>query len=237
MSDDPRDPSTEHVFSAFKLTLLNSISGSTPGIVTKYDGGKQRVSVQPMIMHGVDDESENRITETPPQRHDVPVVFIGTAAGRMTFPIAAGDQCLLISCGLSIAAWKDKGGVIDPVDDRRHDINDCVALFGLYDYAHLPTDAPTDATVLWGGDVRIGAYAGAEKMVKGETYRSAEDTLLTALATFVAAQATYNAAVGTALGLIAPAAAVAAAAAAMESALTSFTGAAATYLATNGKVV
>ncbi len=172
MSDDPRDPSTEHVFAMFRLTLLNSISGSTPAVVTAYDAGKQRVSVQPMIMHAVDDESENRTAETPPPRHDVPVAFIGTARGRITFPIAAGDQCLLVQCGSSIAAWKDKGGVIDPVDDRRHDINDCVALFGLYDSGHLPTPAPSDAMVLWANELRLG-----EDVTAGDAWVAVQSTL------------------------------------------------------------
>ena len=186
MSDDPRDPSSEHVFAAFRQTLLNSISGSTPGQVLSYDATKQRVSVQPMIMHGVDDESENRMAETPPPRHDVPVVFFGASAARITVPILPGDQCLLVQCGSSIAAWKDKGGVIDPVDDRRHDINDCFAVFGAYDSAHLPTDAPTDALVVHVADgikIKLGGSSGTDATFMVTAFFTAFDTLMAALVT------------------------------------------------------
>lgn len=101
------------------------------------------------------------------------------------------------------------------------------------------------------GTVQIVPITGAvpEFMIKGQTYRTAEDTMLTAISTFVSAVSTLVAAVSTFAGTCntlpatAPAATLATAATVLETAattlataITAFKSAGASYLSTVGKV-
>lgn len=93
------------------------------------------------------------------------------------------------------------------------------------------------------GTIELKTILGiAQKMLLGETYRAAEDTLFTGLNTFVAAQGVYNAAVAAAVpalavgGVASPISVVTAALGVFEGLIAAFQLAAATYLARVGKV-
>lgn len=232
MSDEPRDTPLEHLLSVFGEGLLDGVRVSLPGRITAYDAARQKVSIKPLIKHAHLGENEERVVQSLPEIHGAPVVFWGPARGRITWPVAVDDLCLVIFCSSSIARWLVSGGEVDPGDDRRHDLNDAVALVGLHSYRSVPTTAPTDAIVFHAGagvDVRVGSPLATQRMILGDAYRTAEDIMLTAQA----AAWTAAAAAFTALGQ--PAAATAATAAA--SAISTFQGGALGYLATKGKVI
>lgn len=235
MSDETRTPELDHVLDLIVEEALDKARSMLPGRVTAYDADRQCVSVQPLIRAGHVDADGDRELETLPEVHDVPVWFLGAQTnGRITVPVAKGDTGMIVFASMSIARWKLKGGLVDPGDDRRHDINDCFFMPGGHDFAHVPSSAPTDAIVTH-GETRIGGPLGTEKMIRGETYRGAEDTLLTALSVFVAAVSTFAA---TCTGPTPPQlAALTGAATTFEGAVTAFQSAAATYLAQNGRVL
>lgn len=142
-----------------------------PAKVISYDAATQFASVQPLIMHAFRDETGVRQVESLPIINDVPVLMFGGGGGeaRLTFPIAIGDVVLLVFCSSSIARWLVRAGAaeVDPADDRRHDINDAIAIGGLHNYKTSPTDAPTDALVLHvsgGKTIKLGS-SGASKGV------------------------------------------------------------------------
>jgi hypothetical protein len=62
---------------------------------------------------------------------DVPVIYPGGGQHTITFPVNAGDYCLVIFCERSIDNWYQMGGVQQPSDWRMHDINDGFALVGI----------------------------------------------------------------------------------------------------------
>lgn len=168
-----------------------------PGQVVAYDPTRQSVDVLPLIQDAFIDEDGERKTERLPVLNDVPLMFPGAGSYRITFPIEVGDQVLLVFCSSSIARWKLVGGEIDPGDDRRHDINDAIAIPGLHSFAGSSGGgpAPTSAMVLHGDEIKLGE-AASQAVILGNTYRSAEDTLLTALDTFAT---TVGAAIGNTL--------------------------------------
>lgn len=168
MSDEPRSPELETVLGVVIDQVLESFQIMMPGKVVSYDSTKQSASIQPLIQKAYIDESDKRIPETLPQIHDVPVRHIGGSSGRITVPVVAGDYGMIIFSSLSIARWKLRGGIVDPGDDRRHDLNDCVFEPGLHDFAHVPTTAPTDAIVLHAGlgiKIKLGGPSGTSPVV------------------------------------------------------------------------
>jgi hypothetical protein len=60
-----------------------------------------------------------------------PVVIIGGGTGRITFPIAKGDTCLLFFCDKEIDTWFKTGQITYPRNDRMHDLTDAFVLVGV----------------------------------------------------------------------------------------------------------
>lgn len=203
MSDAPRDPSLEHVLGAFAEGALYGVRVGLPGKITAYDADKQFASVQPLIQDRELADDDEYIPKTIPEIHTCPVLFLGNARGRVTFPVAVGDLCYIMFASSSISRWFKKGGSspVDPGDDRRHDINDAIVLVGMHTQGSVPTTAPTDALVLHAGagtKVKVGGPSGTEPTLMATSFLDALDTLVQAIATAVGGINTLGA--GTAAG-------------------------------------
>jgi len=62
----------------------------------------------------------------------VPVIVLGGGGGYTTYPIFAGDTCLLMFCDRDIDLWLEQGSTSSPPNSERlHDLSDAVALVGL----------------------------------------------------------------------------------------------------------
>jgi hypothetical protein len=107
------------------------IHTATPGVIVSYDAAAMTVVVQPAIqgMHQKLDGKIEPVTITPIR--DVPVHFPSGGGHTMTFPIAEGDECLIMFSERNIDNWFQHGGVGQPRDYRMHDINDAFVLVGL----------------------------------------------------------------------------------------------------------
>jgi microcystin-dependent protein len=61
-----------------------------------------------------------------------PVVFLGGGAGRLTFPVAVGDPCVLFFCDRDMDTWIETGIAINPPNsERTHNLTDAIALVGI----------------------------------------------------------------------------------------------------------
>lgn len=101
-----------------------------PGIVQSYDPAAMTVSVQPAIRAVVEDEVGRSAPVTLPLLVDVPVCFPGGGGFTLTFPIRAGDECLVVFAARCIDGWWQSGGVQPQAEPRMHDLSDGLAVFG-----------------------------------------------------------------------------------------------------------
>ena len=109
-----------------------------PGIVVTNQNGDpfnadlQTVSVQPSVQEVLRVKAIPTLT-TLPILDDVPFVFPSAGGWNLTFPIAIGDECLVIFADMAFDMWWQNGGVQKQPDGAlyRHDIGDGVAIFGL----------------------------------------------------------------------------------------------------------
>jgi hypothetical protein len=106
---------------------LFDVHTSLPGIITSYDPAKQRASVRCAIKRRYPDGT---LTEMPVIQ-DVPVQFPKGGNFHFTWPVAAGDECILVFSERSLEVWKRDGGVVNPIDGRKFNISDAVALVGV----------------------------------------------------------------------------------------------------------
>ncbi|EGY4496568.1 translation initiation factor IF-2, partial [Salmonella enterica] len=86
--------------------------------------------VQPAIKGYEPDSNGVNQSTVLPLLVDVPVVFPRGGGCTLTFPVKAGDECLVIFADRCIDFWWQNGGVQEPVDDRVHDLSDAFCIVG-----------------------------------------------------------------------------------------------------------
>jgi hypothetical protein len=89
-----------------------------------------------------------------PVLEDCPVFILNGGGASITFPIAPGDQCLILFNDRNIDNWYLDGSIKEPRDNRVHSIADGMILVGISDSAHAII-APSQSACLNGGSKKI----------------------------------------------------------------------------------
>lgn len=114
-----------------------------PGIILDFNAADCTASVQVSITStlAVQDPKTGK-TSTKNQAitplTKVPVIFPGGGGYSLTFPIAAGDEVLVVFASRCIDAWWQSGGVQGQIEQRAHDLSDGIAIAGLRSVPHVP---------------------------------------------------------------------------------------------------
>lgn len=231
-----QSPTLSETLEARRAAWASSLRLIEPGRVESYDKDTCEVSVQPLLQRERVDEFGEVQLRTQPIINHCPVLMAAGGGYGETFPIAVGDTVAIVWGSRSFDLWLARGGLVNPEDPRVNHINDAVVIPGFYSFASPRRGVPADRACF--GKIGAGAHrlevtdsevlvgGGGlphEPTIKATAYRSAEDTLLTALGV-------YATALGTALGPLAPAAVT------LNTAITAFKAAAAAYVTTIAKV-
>lgn len=126
----------QKVFSTLKVAM--------PGVIESFDPSSVTASVRPAIK-GYEPGTDDGWIELP-LLVDVPIIFPRGGGCTLTFPVKAGDECLLIFADRCIDFWWQSGGVQKPVDMRMHDLSDAFAIVGPQSQAHKISGISTSAT-------------------------------------------------------------------------------------------
>ena len=110
--------------------IMSAIRVSMPGIIQSFDPDAVTAVVQPAIKGAEKDESGAEVSVNLPLLVDVPVVFPRGGGCTLTFPVKAGDECLVIFADRCIDFWWQSGGIQEPVDERMHDLSDAFCIVG-----------------------------------------------------------------------------------------------------------
>ncbi|KTR49354.1 translation initiation factor IF-2 [Pantoea ananatis] len=122
--------SSEHMSSQLYNTIFSMLRVSLPGIVQSFDPATCTCTIQPAIA-GQGADEKGQIQSAPlPLLMDVPVIFPRGGGCTITFPVKAGDECLVVFSDRCIDFWWQNGGVQEPVDPRQHDLSDAFAFVG-----------------------------------------------------------------------------------------------------------
>jgi hypothetical protein len=136
---------------------LKNLRVACPGIIQSYNESAQTVTVLPAIKEKIKING-NVSDEALPLLVDVPVYFPSGGGYSLTFPIVAGDECLVVFADSCIDAWWQSGGVQSQLDKRRHDLSDAFAFVG---FKSKPNAVPAGAgTTLQGGSGSINFNGG-----------------------------------------------------------------------------
>lgn len=152
MTDQSRSGDSAETFKSERETTKNQIRVAMPGIIQSFDPDAVTAVVQPAIKSVETDNDGNRTTKDYPMLVDVPVVFPRGGGCTLTFPVKAGDECLVIFADRCIDFWWQSGGVQEPVDDRMHDLSDAFAIVGPQSQAKKISGINTSAVELRSDD-------------------------------------------------------------------------------------
>ncbi|MFI7782666.1 hypothetical protein EN46_02070 [Citrobacter amalonaticus] len=130
LSSKTRSGDLAETLKSERETTKNQIRVAMPGIIQSFDPDAVTAIVQSAIRSVEIDNDGNRITKNYPLLVDVPVVFPRGGGVTLTFPVKAGDECLVIFADRCIDFWWQSGGVQEPVDDRMHDLSDAFCIVG-----------------------------------------------------------------------------------------------------------
>ncbi|MNB62550.1 hypothetical protein D3C81_47650 [compost metagenome] len=124
-------------------SVSNQIRVAMPGIIQSFDPETVTCTVELALLGAVGDET----VELKPLV-DVPVIFPRGGGCTLTFPVKAGDECLLIFADRCIDFWWQSGGAQKTVDPRQHDLSDAFAIVGPQSQAHKISGISTSAAQL-----------------------------------------------------------------------------------------
>ena len=122
MADIPGQPNLSQVAEAVIEAVGEQIHVALPGVFTAVAPDLSTATVQPAIRRN-DSDAE-------PALPGVPILFPRFAGGALTWPVVAGDPCLLVFGDRSLEEWESAGGgrEVEPADPRTHDLTDALAI-------------------------------------------------------------------------------------------------------------
>lgn len=141
---------------------LLDVNVCLPARVESYDASESSVSVQPLIKRAFRNDDDEREAKALPVINDVPVVFPGAGDYRISFPISKGDIVQLVFSHASLDAWLQGGKLVDPLDDRRFNLSDAIAIPGLRAFNDSIGAASEDALVVEASEIRLGSDAASD---------------------------------------------------------------------------
>ena len=140
----------------FMLAIQQATSAgirvALPGTILSFDADAVTCTVQPAIKGSEPDDNGNQVSVSISVLVDVPVVFPRGGGCTLTFPVKAGDECLLIFADRCIDFWWQSGGEQEPVSPRMHHLADAFAIVGPQSQAHKISGISTSSVELRSDD-------------------------------------------------------------------------------------
>lgn len=138
------DPTLADVLVNFKQDIFATMNCVKIGKIASFNVTKKTAQIQILFKRVLPDGS----TQSLPLLVDCPVLTPQGGGGALQFPIAAGDQCLVLFSDRRIDEWLQNGAEAAPGDGRMHDLSDGIAIVGLNAIGNALPAYPTNKVVL-----------------------------------------------------------------------------------------
>ncbi len=127
------DPDLRALLNAHRAEIFGSFNAHQVGEVVSFDEDVQTATVKISLNKQVVD-----FTKSPPAYvylpypllTDCPVYSPSGGKGWLTFPVTAGDPCLVLFNDRDLDNWFEGGGNVPPNSDRKHDLSDGLVIVG-----------------------------------------------------------------------------------------------------------
>lgn len=99
-----------------------------PGIIQSYDSIHNTATIQPAIREEIVNDDNMVQYVNLPILVNVPILFHSCGSGSIKFRLKQGDECLVLFSDLSYDNFWKSGNVQNPIEVRRHDLSDGLAI-------------------------------------------------------------------------------------------------------------
>lgn len=127
------DPDLRSLLEAFRSEVFSSLNCHQWGVVKSFNSAKQTVVVQLAVQRQVPTVVNNQtvfVAKNYPLLLDVPIFIPSGGTGFLTFPVTAGDLCLVLFNDRDYDSFWATGNIQAPNSGRMHDLSDGVAIIG-----------------------------------------------------------------------------------------------------------
>lgn len=188
------NPNLRDLLELWKRNVMLSLNCHAIGTIESFNNENQTVSASinyPRTYYKKSTDSAESesgfykpVTVNYPVLVDMPIVILSGGNSRLTFPIAKGDQCLILFNDRSIDQWFQNGQKATLELNRLHSFSDGIALIGLRSLVSAIDDYDTARAVLKNTNAQIAV--GANKIEISNATRDLK-TLLQDLITAIKA--------------------------------------------------
>jgi len=109
------------------LTFKSTLNTAIVGKIVSFDAATVTAEIQLGVSYKMADGTFEQVTNLL----EVPIMVLQAGGFSMTFPVKAGDECLVIFQQRDISTWIESGGPIQSVSNRQLDMSDAVAIVGI----------------------------------------------------------------------------------------------------------
>ena len=155
-------PTLASLLELLQKNIMANLNCHQVGEIVSFNPGNQTAEISVKMTYVVND----KILEYP-LLIDCPCVVLGGGKGRVTFPITAGDSCVVLFNDRDIDNWFSSGQKMPPRTDRKHSFSDAIAIVGLHNSQNKITDYLTTGTELKYGNSTIKLEDGKVTVTNG----------------------------------------------------------------------
>lgn len=170
----PTDPTLKDLLDVAKKDTFLSLSCHHVGTIQEFDSVKQTASItinykktyyQLNSATGLYDP----LLVDYPVMVDCPVICLGGGAASLTFPIAKGDECLVLFNDRAIDNWFQGGAGAAIESTRLHSFADGIALVGLRSLGNVLENYDSSRAVLQNGSTMVAVGPSLVKIANDMT--------------------------------------------------------------------
>lgn len=152
------EPDLDALLKAWKSDIFSSLNCHQWGTILGFTQATQTATVQIAVRRQVPQANGGQpiyVSKAYPVLVDVPVFINYGGPGYLTFPIAAGDVCLVLFNDRDFDQFWATGNVQDPNSPRMHDLSDGLAIVGFRTAVNPLTGYDGGQTVLGWGTTKV----------------------------------------------------------------------------------
>lgn len=162
------DPGLSDLLQLFKKDIFLNMNCHALATVQSFDPDQQTVTAtvnyKKVFSEKQPDNTYKNVLVDYPILMDAPVIIMGGGPWKLTFPIAAGDECLILFNDRDMDNWFASGQSLAPATQRLHSFSDGIALIGVNSLSNVLPEGIYDTT-----RTVIKNYTGGAMIGIGET--------------------------------------------------------------------
>lgn len=150
-------------------SVKSEINCAQIGTIQSFDPATQTANVSLNFMRIVE-----KSVKQYPVLINIPVLVMQGGSGAITFPIAAGDPCLVLFCDRNIDSWVTSGLVSPPESERVHDLSDGIAVVGIRPLSSPISGYASNGVHSWHGtekEAKLSLEASVKAQLEHKTAR------------------------------------------------------------------